>query len=78
MDGGCVRQRLYPAQFLPLASLIGQQKAAIRHRPNGTDVSQFSQEQLDEVAMRLNQRPRKTLDYATPAHVFAQSVAPTG
>jgi IS30 family transposase len=46
--------------------------------PNGTDVSQFSQKQLDDVAMRLNQRPRKTLDYAIPAHVFAQSVAPTG
>jgi IS30 family transposase len=45
--------------------------------PNATDVSLFSQEQLDEVAMRLNQRPRKTLDYATPAHVFAQSVAQT-
>ena len=45
--------------------------------PNGTDVSQFTQEQLDEVAMRLNQRPRKTLNYATPAHAFAQSVAQT-
>jgi IS30 family transposase len=46
--------------------------------PKSTDVSQFSQEQLDEVAMRLNQRPRKTLNYETPAYVFAQSVAVTG
>ena len=46
--------------------------------PKGTDVSTFSQQQLDEVAMRLNQRPRKTLNFSTPAHVFAQSVAGTG
>ena len=46
--------------------------------PKGTDVSGFSQDHLDEVAMRLNQRPRKTLDFATPARVFALSVAQTG
>jgi IS30 family transposase len=46
--------------------------------PKSTDVSQFSQEHLDEVAMRLNQRPRKTSNYETPAYVFAQSVASTG
>jgi IS30 family transposase len=46
--------------------------------PKSTAVSQYSQEHLDEVAMRLNQRPRKTLNYETPAYVFAQSVAPTG
>ena len=46
--------------------------------PKSTDVSQFSQEHLDEIAMRLNQRPRKTLNYETPAYVFAQSVASTG
>jgi IS30 family transposase len=46
--------------------------------PKGTDVSHFSQSELDEVAMRLNQRPRKTLHFATPAQVLAQSVAATG
>jgi IS30 family transposase len=46
--------------------------------PKGTDVSTFTQEYLDEIAMRLNQRPRKTLDFSTPARVFAQSVAQTG
>lgn len=46
--------------------------------PKGQDLSSVSQEHLDEVAMRLNQRPRKTLDFATPADVFAQSVALTG
>src|SRR5271163_88129 len=46
--------------------------------PKGQDLSSISQKQLDEVAMRLNQRPRKTLDFATPAYIFAQSVASTG
>ena len=46
--------------------------------PKGQDLSSISQKQLDEVAMRLNQRPRKTLDFATPAYIFAQSVAATG
>lgn len=46
--------------------------------PKGEDLSSISQKQLDEVAMRLNQRPRKTLDFATPAYIFAQSVASTG
>lgn len=35
--------------------------------PRATDFSQVSQAQLDEVALQLNQRPRKTLDFETPA-----------
>jgi IS30 family transposase len=46
--------------------------------PKGQDVSQYSQRHLDKIAMRLNQRPRKTLDFSTPAQRFAQSVASTG
>lgn len=45
--------------------------------PKGQDISRYSQRQLDEVAMRLNQRPRKTLDFSTPAQRFSQSVAST-
>jgi IS30 family transposase len=45
--------------------------------PKGQDVSGYSQRQLDEIAMRLNQRPRKTLDFNTPAQQLAQSVATT-
>jgi IS30 family transposase len=46
--------------------------------PKGTDISAYSQAQLNAVARRLNERPRKTLDYETPAQIFNQSVASTG
>jgi len=45
--------------------------------PRGTDLSGYSQAQLDQVALRLNQRPRKTLGFETPASKLQQSVAST-
>jgi IS30 family transposase len=35
--------------------------------PRGTDLSRFSQAYLNRIALRLNQRPRKTLGFETPA-----------
>ena len=35
--------------------------------PRGMDLSRFSQADLNKIALRLNQRPRKTLGYETPA-----------
>jgi IS30 family transposase len=35
--------------------------------PRGTNLSQFSQAYLNKIALRLNQRPRKTLGFETPA-----------
>jgi Transposase and inactivated derivatives, IS30 family len=45
--------------------------------PKGQDVSEYSQRQLDQVAMRLNQRPRETLGFRTPAQVLSLNVAST-
>jgi IS30 family transposase len=42
------------------------------------DLSLYTQEQLDEIAMRLNTRPRETLGFETPAERLAASVALTG
>ena len=46
--------------------------------PKGIDLSQFSQAHLNKVALKLNTRPRKTLDFRTPAEVFGDCVALTG
>ena len=46
--------------------------------PKGTDISTYSQAKLNAIARKLNERPRKTLNYETPAERFHQSVASIG
>ena len=49
-----------------------------QYLPKGIDVSTYSQAKLNAVARQLNERPRKTLGYRTPAEMFSLSVASTG
>jgi IS30 family transposase len=42
--------------------------------PNGTNLTTFSQADLNRVAHRLNTRPRKTLDFRTPAEFLNQAL----
>lgn len=42
--------------------------------PKGVDVSGYSQAQLNQVALRLNQRPRQTLGFSTPADKLAEAL----
>jgi IS30 family transposase len=49
-----------------------------QYLPKGTDLSTYSQAQLDAIALRLNTRPRLTLGYQTPAAKLAEIVATIG
>jgi IS30 family transposase len=46
--------------------------------PRYTDLSVYSESKLDWIATELNERPRKTLDYETPADRFNACVATIG
>ena len=43
-----------------------------QYLPKGTDLSTYTQRELNAIAHRLNTRPRKCLDFATPLEIYAQ------
>jgi IS30 family transposase len=46
--------------------------------PKGTDLSGYTQKHLDEIALKLNTRSRKTLGFMTPSEKFNLCVTLTG
>jgi IS30 family transposase len=48
-----------------------------QHLPKKADLSSHGQSDLDQIALRLNQRPRKTLGFETPESRLQASVAST-
>ena len=49
-----------------------------QYMPKGMDISGLSQIQLNAIARQLNERPRKTLGFHTPAEMFSECVESTG
>ena len=49
-----------------------------QYLPRGADLAQYSQATLNRIARQLNQRPRKTLGFRTPADILNEIVASTG
>lgn len=49
-----------------------------QYMSKGVSLAGFSQRQLNAIARQLNERPRKTLGFQTPAEMFSECVASTG
>jgi IS30 family transposase len=56
----------------------GFERLLRQYLPDGTDLSRYTQRQLDAIAKQLNMRPRLTLGFHTPADKLADIVASNG
>jgi len=45
-----------------------------RYFPKGTDFRKVTDEQVEQVVLKINQRPRKCLDYQSPYDAFAEAL----
>jgi transposase, IS30 family len=46
-----------------------------QYMPKGSDLSIYSQDELDDIALSLNTRPRQTLGFRTPLEVYTEHIA---
>jgi len=72
--GQLALKRLLTSEAASLANNVAGQHMAIRP----SSPSDISQSKLNATARRLNERPRETLGFETPAERFAQCVASIG
>ncbi|MFM0515124.1 transposase, partial [Paraburkholderia sp. RL17-373-BIF-A] len=48
-----------------------------QYLPHGTQLDQYSHAELNKIAARLNERPRKILGFLSPADKLCEAVAAT-